>query len=135
MEQWKKVACSNRSSFLLHHGQLGACASLTWRSGGTRMHHRKKTSWQRLCEALGNVLLRILRSWHSPNLYRIKHLCDVLDRQICSIKASPQNLQDFKHLLLMSWCQTLQHTFRGLLESMPHWVRAFLVTQGETKQY
>lgn len=47
----------------------------------------------------------------------------------CPIYKSPTshliNLKDF----LMSWCQTPQPTYRGLVESMPHQIRAVLVAQ------
>ncbi|MCI4387329.1 hypothetical protein PGIGA_G00072870 [Pangasianodon gigas] len=56
---------------------------------------------------------------NSPDLNLIEHLWDVLDKQVRSMEAPPHNLQDLKDLLLMSWCQIPQHTFRGLVESMP----------------
>ncbi|XP_076147537.1 olfactory receptor 8A1-like [Alosa pseudoharengus] len=49
----------------------------------------------------------------------IEHLWDVLDKQVRSMKAPPHNLQDLKDLLLLSWYQIPQHSFRGLVESMP----------------
>ncbi|KAK3561744.1 hypothetical protein QTP86_012991 [Hemibagrus guttatus] len=56
---------------------------------------------------------------NSPDLNPIQHLCDVLDMQVRSMEAPPRNLQDLKDLLLTSWCQIPQHTFRDLVESMP----------------
>ncbi|KAK3507226.1 hypothetical protein QTP70_011372 [Hemibagrus guttatus] len=56
---------------------------------------------------------------NSPDLNPIHHLWDVLDKQVQSIKVPPHNLQDLKDLLLTSWCQIPQHTFRDLVESMP----------------
>ncbi|XP_053481040.1 carcinoembryonic antigen-related cell adhesion molecule 5-like isoform X3 [Ictalurus furcatus] len=53
------------------------------------------------------------------DLNLIKHLWDVLHKQVQSMEASPCNLQDLKDLLLTSWCQIPQHTFRGLVESIP----------------
>ncbi|KAK3524375.1 hypothetical protein QTP70_028018, partial [Hemibagrus guttatus] len=49
----------------------------------------------------------------------IQHLWYVLDKQVRSMEAPPHNLQDIKDLLLTSWCQIPQHTFRDLVESMP----------------
>ncbi|MCI4389452.1 hypothetical protein PGIGA_G00098170 [Pangasianodon gigas] len=49
---------------------------------------------------------------NSPYLNLIEHLWDVLDKQVQSMKTPPSNLQDLKDLLLMSWCQIPQHTFR-----------------------
>ncbi|MCI4382560.1 hypothetical protein PGIGA_G00016250 [Pangasianodon gigas] len=72
---------------------------------------------------------------NSPDLNLIKHLWDVLDKQVRSMKAPPHNLQDLKGLLLTSWCQIPQHTFRGLVESMLRRVRAVLVAQGGPTQY
>ncbi|KAK3528676.1 hypothetical protein QTP70_007720 [Hemibagrus guttatus] len=56
---------------------------------------------------------------NSPDLNPIQHLWDVLDKQVRSMKVPPRNLQDLKDLLLTSWCQIPQHTFRDLVESMP----------------
>ncbi|MCI4382883.1 hypothetical protein PGIGA_G00019780 [Pangasianodon gigas] len=50
---------------------------------------------------------------NSPDLNPIEHLWDVLDKQVQSIEHPPRNLQDLKDLLLTSWCQIPQHTFRG----------------------
>ncbi|KAK3534858.1 hypothetical protein QTP86_028556 [Hemibagrus guttatus] len=61
---------------------------------------------------------------NSPGLNPVQHLWDVLDKQVPSMEAPPHNLQDLKDLLLTSWCQIPQHTFRDLVESMPRWVRA-----------
>ncbi|KAK3510356.1 hypothetical protein QTP70_004933 [Hemibagrus guttatus] len=59
---------------------------------------------------------------NSPDLNPIEHLWDVLDKQVRSMEAPPRNLQDLKNLLLTSWCQIPQHTFKDLVESMPRWV-------------
>ncbi|KAK3525325.1 hypothetical protein QTP86_029840, partial [Hemibagrus guttatus] len=56
---------------------------------------------------------------NSPDLNPIQYLWDVLDKQVQSMEAPPHNLQDLKDLLLTSWCQIPQHTFRDLVESMP----------------
>ena len=55
---------------------------------------------------------------NSPDLNPIKHLWDVLDKKVRSTEAPPCNLQDLKDLLLTSWCQIPQHTFRGLMDSV-----------------
>lgn len=72
---------------------------------------------------------------NSPDLNPIEHLWDVLDKQVRSMEAPPRNLQDLKDLLLTSWCQIPQHTFRGLVESMPRRLRAVLVAKGGPTQY
>ncbi|KAK3516157.1 hypothetical protein QTP70_005397 [Hemibagrus guttatus] len=64
------------------------------------------------------------------DLNPMKHLWNALDKQVRSMEASPHNLQDLKDLLLTSWCQIPQHTFRDLVESMPRWVRAALAAKG-----
>ncbi|KAL0201441.1 hypothetical protein M9458_004628, partial [Cirrhinus mrigala] len=65
---------------------------------------------------------------NSPDLNPIEHQWDVLNKQIQSMEASPRNLQE-QDLLLTSWCHKPQHTFRGLVESMPRWVRAALTAK------
>lgn len=60
--RWKKMAWSVNTRFPLHYVDiLGACALLTWRRNGTRTRYWEKTSWQRQCAALRNVLLKTLR--------------------------------------------------------------------------
>ncbi|KAK3505622.1 hypothetical protein QTP70_021284 [Hemibagrus guttatus] len=69
---------------------------------------------------------------NSPDLNPVKHLWDVLDKQVRSMEAPLHNLQDLKDLLLTSWCQIPQHTFRDLVESMPRLVRAVLAAKSKT---
>ncbi|KAK3530445.1 hypothetical protein QTP86_024356, partial [Hemibagrus guttatus] len=92
-EQWKKLAWSDESCFLLlllkllkklmlcmglhshrpvrvpmltpvHCRKWCMCVSFTWGTHGTRMHYGKKASRQRQCHALGSVLLGNLGSCH-----------------------------------------------------------------------
>uniref|UniRef100_A0A8C9W1L9 Tc1-like transposase DDE domain-containing protein n=1 Tax=Scleropages formosus TaxID=113540 RepID=A0A8C9W1L9_SCLFO len=63
-----------------------------------------------------------------PDLNPIEYLLDALEKQAQSMEAPPCNLKD---LLLTSWCQIPQDTFKGL-ESMPSWVRAVLAERGGT---
>ncbi|KAK3561741.1 hypothetical protein QTP86_012998 [Hemibagrus guttatus] len=53
------------------------------------------------------------------DLNPVQHLWDVLDKQVRSMEAPPPNLPDLKDLLLTSWYQIPQHTFRDLVEPMP----------------
>lgn len=55
-----------------------------------------------------NELRSLFAVQNSPDLNPIMHLWDVLN------KRSNLNLQDLKDLLLTSWRQIPQHTFRGL---------------------
>uniref|UniRef100_A0A3Q3JTD4 Transposase Tc1-like domain-containing protein n=1 Tax=Monopterus albus TaxID=43700 RepID=A0A3Q3JTD4_MONAL len=72
---------------------------------------------------------------NSPDLNPVEHLWDVLEKQIQDMEASPHSLQDLKDLLMTSWCQIPEDTFRGLVESMPQRVRAVLAEQGGPTQY
>lgn len=65
---------------------------------------------------------------NSPDLSLIEHLCEVLDKQVCSMEVPPHNFQD---LLLTSWCQIPQHAFWGPVEFMPQWIITVLTAQGE----
>ncbi|KAK3520060.1 hypothetical protein QTP70_011983 [Hemibagrus guttatus] len=56
---------------------------------------------------------------NSPDLNPIEHLWDFLDKQFRSMEDPSHNLEDLEDLLLTSWCQIPQHTFRDLVESMP----------------
>lgn len=46
------------------------------------------------------------------------------------MEAPPHKLKDVKDLLLTSWCQIQEHTFRGLVDLMPIQASAVLVTKG-----
>ncbi|KAK3544994.1 hypothetical protein QTP86_031024 [Hemibagrus guttatus] len=61
----------------------------------------------------------------------VQRLWDVLDKQVRSMESPPHNLQDLKDLLLTSWCQIPQHTFRDLVDSMPRRVRAVVQQKGD----
>ncbi|KAK3515696.1 hypothetical protein QTP70_028535 [Hemibagrus guttatus] len=50
-------------------------------------------------------------------------------------KSDPCNFENLKDLLLKSWCQIPQHTFRDLVESMPRRVRAVLAAKVGPIQY
>lgn len=65
----------------------------------------------------------------SPDLSPIEALWDVLEAQVQSMEGPPGDLQDLKDLLLTSWCQIPEDTFRGLVESMPQRVRAVLAAE------
>jgi len=54
----------------------------------------------------------------------------VLIRTFSSERVSTLQPSGLGDLLLMSWCRLPQDTFRGLLESMPQWVRAVLEAYG-----
>lgn len=67
---------------------------------------------------------------NSSDFTIIKHLWVVLDKQVRSMVAPHCNLRDLKYLLLTS----RYHSFRGLGESLPRWVRAVLAAKGAPKQ-
>lgn len=59
----RKVAWSDESYFTLHYVDGHVCVHCLPRGrDGTRIQYEKKASWQRLCDALGNVLLGNLQS-------------------------------------------------------------------------
>ena len=72
---------------------------------------------------------------NSPDLSPVKHLWDVVDKQVQSMEGSPRNIEDLKDLLLTSWCQIPQHNFKAVEESMPRWVRAVLAAKVRPTQY
>ncbi|CAL1599941.1 unnamed protein product [Knipowitschia caucasica] len=72
----------------------------------------------------------------SAELNPMEQLWDVLDQQIRSMHASPlTSLEELKNLLQASWTQIPQDTFRGLVESMPHRVKAVLQSRGGPLNY
>ncbi|KAK3520359.1 hypothetical protein QTP70_023838 [Hemibagrus guttatus] len=87
------------------------------------MGRATKQKWFR--NGLMSTAMSLVLTWppNSPDLNTIDHLWDVLDKQIRSMEVPPRNLQDLKDLLLTSWCQIPEHTFRDLVESMPRRVK------------
>ncbi|KAK7919271.1 hypothetical protein WMY93_010555 [Mugilogobius chulae] len=72
----------------------------------------------------------------SAELNPMEQLWDVLDKQIKSMNASPlTSLEELKNLLQASWSQIPQDSFRGLVESMPHRVKAVLQSRGGPLSY
>uniref|UniRef100_A0A8P4K6M0 Transposable element Tc1 transposase n=1 Tax=Dicentrarchus labrax TaxID=13489 RepID=A0A8P4K6M0_DICLA len=196
-EQWKKVAWSDESCFLLHYvdgrvrvrrlpgpgctmGRIQAgknsvmlWAMFCWETLGPAIHVDALTCTTYLSTVADHVhsfmetvfpdgsglfqqdnvpchKAKMVQEWFvehnnefkvltwppdSPDLNPMEHLWDVLDKQVRSMEAPPNNLQDLKDLLLTSWCQIPQHTFRGLVESMPQRVTAVLAANGEPTQY
>ncbi|KAK3533242.1 hypothetical protein QTP70_013655 [Hemibagrus guttatus] len=201
-EQWKKVAWSDESRFLLHHVDVQVCVRLLpgehmapgctmgrRRAGGGSVLLWSVFCWETLGPAVhvdvtvtrsiylsivadhvhpfmetlfpdGCVLFqkdnaschkaKMVQEWfddhnnqfvvltpppNSPDLNPIQHLWDVLDMQVRAMEAPPHNLQDLKDLLLTSWCQIPQHTFRDLVESMPRRVRAVFAAKGGLTRY
>ncbi|KAK3570580.1 hypothetical protein QTP86_023642 [Hemibagrus guttatus] len=53
---------------------------------------------------------------NSPDLNPLQHLWDMLDKQVRFMEATPRNLQDLNDMLLTSWCQIPQHSFRNLVD-------------------
>lgn len=66
-------------------------------------------------------------STHFPKLNSIKHLWDLLGKQVRSTEDTPCILQDLKDLLLTFQCRILKHTGQGLVDRTR--VRAILATQ------
>uniref|UniRef100_A0AAY5JYT4 Cadherin domain-containing protein n=1 Tax=Esox lucius TaxID=8010 RepID=A0AAY5JYT4_ESOLU len=62
-EQWKKVACSDESSFLLHH--MDGQVRVAYLENSWHQDALWEASRWRQCDALGNVLLGNLGSCHS----------------------------------------------------------------------
>lgn len=72
-------------------------------------------------------------SWKQYSLAAVASFSRITpqSKQIGSMGAPPQNLRDWKDLLLV---QIPQHTFRVLVDSMPQWVRAILAAKGGPTQ-
>lgn len=121
-KQWKKVAWSDESHFVLPHvdGRLHI-HRLTGEhlTPGCTM---RSSQW-RWCDALCNDLLGNFGSCHLCECYfDMYHL----DKQIWSVEPPPLSLQDSKDLLVTSWSQIPQRTFRALLESLLWLAKAIL---------
>ncbi|KAK3563503.1 hypothetical protein QTP86_030370 [Hemibagrus guttatus] len=99
-EQWKKVAWSDGSRFLLHHtdGRVLPDGCGLFQQDKAPCHKAKML--QEWFDEHNNQFEVLTWPPNSPDLNPIQHLWDVPDKQ------------DLKELLLTSWCQIPQHTFR-----------------------
>ncbi|KAK3516869.1 hypothetical protein QTP70_027070, partial [Hemibagrus guttatus] len=165
-EQWKKVAWSDESRFLLHHvdGRVraepaeavscfGQCsAGKPWVLPSRRFPFMK-TLFPDGCGLFQQDnapchKAEMVQEWfddhnnqfevltpppNSPDLNPIQYLWDVLDKQVRSMEAPSRILQDLKDLLLTSWCQIPQHTFRDLVECIPRRWPWFLSGRGAVR--
>ncbi|ROL43687.1 ATP-binding cassette sub-family C member 8 [Anabarilius grahami] len=83
-----------------------------WSKEGTVVNRRQGHGRPKLIDARGERRLSLVVRSNRP----IEQLWDVLNKQVRSMEAPPRNLQDLKDLLLTSWCQIPQHTFRGVVD-------------------
>ncbi|KAJ8254683.1 hypothetical protein GJAV_G00196010 [Gymnothorax javanicus] len=72
---------------------------------------------------------------NSPDLNPLVNLWGLLEQQVRSAATPPGSLEDLKELLLASWDQIPQDTFRGLIESLALRVKAVLAAQGGPTAY
>ncbi|KAK3552217.1 hypothetical protein QTP86_005984 [Hemibagrus guttatus] len=86
MEQWKKVAWSDESHFLLHH--------MDGQQDNASCHKAKMV--QEWFDEHKNHFEVLAWPPNSPDLNPIQHLWDVLNKQVRSMEATPHNLQDLK---------------------------------------
>ena len=97
--------------------------------------HTNNTMVQEWFEEQNNKFKVLTWPPHFPDLNPIEHLWDVLDKQVRSMEAQTSQLTGLKGSAATSWCQTPQHTFRGLVDSMLRRVRAVLAAKGGLTQY
>ncbi|MCI4375533.1 hypothetical protein PGIGA_G00110650 [Pangasianodon gigas] len=106
---------------------MGLCSCRPVRSPIlTPVHHRKHLQWAREHQ---NWTMEQWKKvpWSNESRFLLHHvdsqvhihLWAVMDKQVRFMEAPSCNLQDLKNLLLMSWCQIPQHTFRAIVESIP----------------
>lgn len=64
-----------------------------------------------------------------------QHLGDVPDQQVSSPEAPPRNAPVLKSLLLTTWCQIPQRSFRGLGEAVLRWVTGSFSSRSRRAMY
>ncbi len=69
-----------------------------------------------------------LANWppQSPDLNRMKHLLDVVEREIRIMDVQPTNLQQLRDAIVSIWTQISEECFQHLVESMPRRIKAVL---------
>ena len=66
----------------------------------------------------------------SPDLNPIKHLWDVVEREIRIIDVQPTNLQQLRDAVMSIWSKLSEECFPHLVESMPRRIKAVLKAKG-----
>ncbi len=71
----------------------------------------------------------------SPDLNPIKHLWDVVEREIRIIDVQPTNLQQLREAIMWIWTKISEECFQHLVESMPRRIKAVLKSKGGPTRY
>ncbi len=71
-----------------------------------------------------NVLTSLKWPPQSPDLNPIKHLWDVVEREILIMDVQPTNLQQLRDAVMSIWTKISEECFKHLVESMPRKIKA-----------
>ncbi len=71
----------------------------------------------------------------SPDINPIKHLWDVVEREIRIMDVKPTNLQQLRDAIISIWTKISEECFQHLIESMPRRIKAVLKAKGGPNRY
>ncbi len=71
----------------------------------------------------------------SPDINPIKHLWDVVEREIRIMDVKPTNLQQLRDAIISIWTKISEECFQHLIESMPRRIKAVLRAKGGPNRY
>ncbi len=71
----------------------------------------------------------------SPDLNPIKHLWDVVEREILIMDVQPTNVQQLRDAIMSIWTKISEEWFQHLVESMPRAIKAVLKAKVGPSRY
>ncbi len=82
-----------------------------------------------------NEFTLLIWSRQSPDLNPIKHLWDVVEREIRIMDVQPTNLQQLHDAIMSIWTKISEECFQHLVESMPRRIKAVLKAKWGPTRY
>ena len=145
VEDWKNVAWSDESRFLLRHSNGRV---RIWRKQNENMYPSSDGYFQQdnaPCHKARNISNWFLEhdneftvlKWppQSPDLNPIEHLWDVVERELRALDVHPSNLHQLQDAILSIWANISKECYQHLVESMPRRIKAVLKAKGGPTPY
>ena len=145
VEDWKNVAWSDESRFLLRHSNGRV---RIWRKQNENMYPSSDGYFQQDNAPCHKA--RIISNWflehdneftvlkwppQSPDLNPIEHLWDVVEREFRALDVHPSNLHQLQDAILSIWANISKECYQHLVESMPRRIKAVLKVKGGQTPY
>ncbi len=134
IEDWKNVAWSDESRFLLQHSDDRIFMTTVYH---LLMYFQQDNAPCHKAQIISDWFLEHDNEFtllkcppQSPDLNPIEHLWDVVEREIHIMDVQTTNLQRLCDAIMTIWTNISEECFQHLVESMPRRIKAVLKTKG-----